>query len=134
MVAFRFLSLPPPHSRTSAKPQVIKAWSRGLIDVTSTDAEIITDARGRIVDVGSRGAEILNLSPRGVRGRDLSLFVVRDRAALKRQLDVAARGHMVVLETILQPRERQQRRAVVRISRLEGDDAEVALQWRIELL
>ena len=93
---------------------------------------IITDEFGRIVEASKDGAEVLNLSQRGVQGRDLPLFVVQDRPALRRQLEIAARGHIVVLETMFQPRERAPRRATVQISRVDGEQP-IELQWRIDL-
>lgn len=129
--ASRTLNRPPP---AAAFLSDNRAPSRDSMETRPPNAQIITDEYGRIVEVSENTARVLNLSARGAQGRPLPLFVEQDRPGLLRQLEAAARGHAVVLETVLRPLGRRARRAVLRISRLEGAGASVELQWQIELL
>lgn len=95
-------------------------------------ARLVTDAVGHIVDVGPDGARLLNLSKRGLEGRLLPAFVIENRAELIAQLDLAARGHEVIRETRLQPRDQQPRQVRLVIRRL--NESPLYLEWAIEIL
>ena len=95
--------------------------------------EILTDRFGRVIEVCGASAEVLNLSAKGLEGRDLHLFVAADRPELLRRLEAAARGHEVVVEATLRPRDRKPRPAVLRINATDGEGMCAKLRWRIEL-
>jgi len=65
-------------------------------------------------------------------GRHLPQFVMLERERLMGQLETAALGHEVVLETVLRPRDRQPRPAVLRIRR-SGGEGSLELEWLLEV-
>jgi CheY-like chemotaxis protein len=102
--------------------------SNGCVQIT-----LVTDFEGRILDVCPQTAAALNLSPRALARRPVDLFVDRDRDILRRQMEVASRGHTVTLETVVRPRERAPRRATIRIDRADPSGTLAELCWQIEL-
>jgi hypothetical protein len=95
-------------------------------------ARLVTDAVGHIVDGGPELAQLLNLSERGLRGRLLPTFVIKDRAELIRQLDQAASGSEVSVTTRLKPRDLQPRQVRIEIRRIS--ERPLSLEWVIEVV
>jgi hypothetical protein len=93
---------------------------------------VYTDGDGRILDISNAGAKILNVTPRGGQGRQLAYFIVHDRDQLVQQIEVASRGHAVVIETMFRPLERAPRGVIVRIRRVLENPA-VELAWSFEI-
>ena len=91
-------------------------------------ARLVTDRFGRILEACDCCSDLLNLKPRSLQGRSLLLFVAEDRPALMVKINLAARGETVAAQTIMQPRERRRRTAIVRIAALDSGD----LEWLIE--
>jgi CheY-like chemotaxis protein len=94
---------------------------------------IVTDFEGRILDVSADAAAALNLTPRALARRRLDMFVERDRELLGRQMEIASRGHTVRVATVLRPRERALREAVIQIERADPSGSIAELKWHIEL-
>jgi hypothetical protein len=93
---------------------------------------VYTDGDGRILDISRDGATLLNVTTRGGQGRQLAYFIVHDRAQLLQQIEVASRGHAVVIETMFRPLERAPRGVIVRIRRVLETPA-VQLAWSFEV-
>jgi hypothetical protein len=94
-------------------------------------ARIITDRYGRIVETCGSAASLLNVSARALWGRQLPLFVADRRPEIQAQLDVAARGHEVVLDTVLRPRDRKPMYVTIRL-RPYGHDVPAEVEWTID--
>lgn len=73
------------------------------------------------------------MSVRGLEGRQMYLFISHDRPHVLRQIEVAFRGHEVVIDTLLQPRDRHRQPARITIRNLQ-EEAPADLEWLIELL
>ena len=71
------------------------------------EVKIYTGENGIIVDATHQAAELLNLSPRGLRGRSFSLFFPGDRDHVIRALREAAQGHPTAFDAVLRPRDRR---------------------------
>jgi len=93
---------------------------------------VYTDGAGRILEISIDGAKLLNVSSRRGHGRQLANFIVHDRDRLVRQIEIASRGHTVVIETLFRPLERASRAVVLEIQRVLEAPA-VELAWRFEL-
>lgn len=93
---------------------------------------VLTDNDGQIVLVCDNTAALLNSSVRGLEGRSLPLFITQDRPHLLTQMEVASRGHDVVVRTVVRPKERQPKHAHITIQRLDAHRF-AQLEWHIEL-
>ena len=99
----------------------------------SVEVVIFTDFEGRILEVSGDVDAAFNLVPRALAGRRLDMFVDRDRDLLQRQMEIASRGHAVKVATVIRPRERAPRAAIISIQRVDPSGALAELQWNIEL-
>jgi hypothetical protein len=93
---------------------------------------VYTDGSGRILEISSDGAKILNLTGRGGHGRQIAHFIVHDRNKLVEEIACAARGHAVTFATTFRPLERAPKGVVLRICRVLDAPA-VQLAWNFEL-
>jgi CheY-like chemotaxis protein len=66
-------------------------------------------------------------------GHRLDVFVERNRDLLRLQIEFATRGHSVKTETVLRPRERAPRGAIISIERSDPSGSIAELAWHIEL-
>jgi hypothetical protein len=97
-----------------------------------TSPHAFTDGEGRILELSKDGAKLLNITPRGGPGRQLAHFIVHDRDQLLHQIEVASRGHAIVMETTYRPLERAPRAVILQIERvLELPVVELA--WSFEV-
>ncbi len=97
---------------------------------TVGDAWVITDAVGDIQDISVEAARMLNLSPRGLRGRNLPAFITDNRPRLIGELLRAAEGLLIDRMSTLQPRDRRPMRVHLDVSALPGNAGErVQLRW-----
>jgi hypothetical protein len=102
-------------------------------EVSATSScRVLTDRDGRVVDACDSTTRLLNSSWRGLEGRVLPLFVAQDRSHVLSQMEVASRGHQVIIHTILRPKERQPRQAHITIQRVDAHRF-AELEWVIEL-
>jgi len=102
-----------------------------LFGPSMTGPHVYTDGHGRILDLSNEGANLLNVTSRGGHGRQLAYFIVRDRNQLLRQIEIASRGHAVVIDTVFRPLERPPRAVTLRIHRVVEMPV-VELAWRFD--
>src|SRR5688572_21957970 len=102
--------------------------SQSTLTPSPNHVEIITDRFGRIVTVCDYSPAVFNLSARGLEGRALSAFVAHNRLAVIERLEAAAKGEDFVVETILRPRERKPRPAVLHISAVDSESSYTELR------
>jgi DNA-binding response OmpR family regulator len=96
------------------------------------DAWIITDAVGDIRDTSDEAAKLLNLSPRGLRGRNLPAFITDNRLRLMTELLRASEGLIIDRMSTLQPRDRRPVRVHLDVSAITQQPGErVQLRWII---
>jgi CheY-like chemotaxis protein len=79
---------------------------------------IVTDWLGHILDLSDDAAKLLNLSPRGARGRSLPTFFVDHRQGLIADVRRASEGLIIERVRMLRPRERRPVRVRVDVSEL----------------
>ena len=96
------------------------------------EAWVITDPAGDIQDVSVEAARILNLSPRGLKGRNLPAFITDNRLRLMGDLLRASEGLLIDRMSTLQPRDRRPMRVHLDVSALPRAGGErVQLRWII---
>src|SRR6476660_6800580 len=96
------------------------------------EAWIITDATGDIQEISDEAASILNLSPRGLRGRNLPAFITDNRPRLISELLRASEGLIIDRMSTLQPRDRRPMRVHLDVSAVANEPGErVRLRWII---
>jgi PAS domain-containing protein len=94
------------------------------------DAWVITDAVGDIQEISPEAARMLNLSPRGLRGRNLPAFITDNRARLLSDLLRASEGLLIDRMSTLQPRDRRPIRVHLDVSAMPREAGErVQLRW-----
>ena len=87
---------------------------------------ILTDSQGEILDANSSAGNLLNVAPRHLRGKPLSLYMV-DRDQFFGMLQTMKRTHEPNrLELMVRPRERKARLVPVRLASVEDGDG---LYW-----
>lgn len=93
---------------------------------------IITDVVGDIHDISDEAATLLNLSPRGLRGRNLPAFITDNRPRLMAELLRASEGLIIDRMSTLQPRDRRPVRVHLDVSAVANEPGErVRLRWII---
>ena len=103
---------------------------RGEPKPSTGDAWVITDAVGDILEVSVEAAKMLNLSARGLRGRNLPAFIVDNRPRLMSELVRATEGLIIDRMSTLQPRDRRPMRVHLDVSAMPRDSGErVQLRW-----
>ena len=94
------------------------------------DAWVITDAVGDIQEISPEAARMLNLSPRGLRGRNLPAFITDNRARLLSDLLRASEGLLIDRMSTLQPRDRRPIRVHLDVSAMPREAGDrVQLRW-----
>lgn len=94
---------------------------------------IITDVVGDIQEISDEAATLLNLSPRGLRGRNLPAFITDNRPRLIAELLRASEGLIIDRMSTLQPRDRRPMRVHLDVSAMANDrpGERVRLRWII---
>ena len=93
---------------------------------------MITDPAGDIQEISPEAARILNLSPRGLKGRHLPAFITDNRPRLMAELVRASEGLLIDRVSTLQPRDRRPMRVHLDVSALPRAGGErVQLRWII---
>jgi DNA-binding response OmpR family regulator len=96
------------------------------------EAWVITDEVGNIQDVSVEAARMLNLSPRGLKGRNLPTFITDNRPRLMSELLRASEGLLIDRMSTIQPRDRRPIRVHLDVSALPSVAGErVQLRWII---
>ena len=94
------------------------------------EAWAVTDALGDILEISAEAAKMLNLSARGLRGRNLPAFITDNRPRLLSELLRASEGLLIDRMSTLQPRDRRPMRVHLDVSALPADAGErVRLRW-----
>jgi PAS domain-containing protein len=93
---------------------------------------IYTRENGTIVDVSEQAAQLLNLSPRGLKGRPLPLFFLGNRDHVKRALKEAMRGERIAFDAVIRPREKRPVRVYVTADTEDGDTGTVRWQLTVD--
>lgn len=88
--------------------QVIRRFLEpGALTNTDTEAWIVTDERGVMLEISGPGHRLLNLSARGALGRSLPPFFDGDRHQVFIDMSRAADGQVTQREAVLRPRDRR---------------------------
>jgi len=98
-----------------------------------SEAWIITDVVGDIHEISDEAATLLNLSPRGLRGRNLPAFITDNRPRLIAELLRASEGLIIDRMSTLQPRDRRPVRVHLDVSAMANEQPgeRVRLRWII---
>jgi DNA-binding response OmpR family regulator len=75
--------------------------------VAETEAWIVTDDRGVMLEISGPGHRLLNLSARGALGRSLPAFFAAERHQVFGEMARALDGHVAQREAQLRPRDRR---------------------------
>jgi CheY-like chemotaxis protein len=103
---------------------------KGEPRLTVSEAWIITDVVGDIQELSDEAATLLNLSPRGLRGRNLPAFITDNRPRLMAELLRASDGVIIDRMSTLQPRDRRPLRVHLDVSAVPKQPGErVQLRW-----
>ena len=92
-------------------------------------AVVSTGTDGRIISTDVLGARLLNVAPRGMRGRLIQLFF-DDRVGVMHGLEVARTGHVFEGDLVVHPRERKRVRVHLDVS-LNPEAQPPCLDWRM---
>ena len=96
------------------------------------EAWVVTDVLGDISEISPEAAKMLNLSTRGLRGRNLPAFITDNRPRLLAELLRASEGLLIDRMSTLQPRDRRPIRVHLDVSALPTATGErVQLRWII---
>ena len=95
-----------------------------------SNPDVVTDLCGRIRDVSSQGARLLNVTPRGLFQRNLVTFFDAGREIWQDAVRRASAGESVELTGRLRPKERRPVSVSVRIISRTGA-AGISLEWSI---
>jgi CheY-like chemotaxis protein len=94
------------------------------------EAWVVTDAVGEILDISTEAARMLNLSPRGLRGRSLCAFITDNRPRLMSELLRATEGLLIDRMSTIQPRDRRPVHVHLDVSVVPRDPGErTQLRW-----
>jgi len=100
--------------------------------LSQSQCRIQTDVAGFITDAEAASRPLLNLTPKGARGKDLLPFFLRDRelvaAEMRRVLQNRTEVRRIVTE--FKPRERRALPVEVTVSQLDP----MTLEWRFRFL
>jgi DNA-binding response OmpR family regulator len=114
--------------------QIIRRFLEpGQFAVTETEAWIVTDDRGVMLEISGPGHRLLNLSARGALGRSLPAFFAGERHQVFGDIARALDGHVSQREAQLRPRDRRPFSVAYEICREpSSDNAIPRLRWALE--
>jgi CheY-like chemotaxis protein len=113
--------------------QIIRRFlDPGQVAVADSEAWIVTDDRGLMLEVSGPGHRLLNLSARGALGRSLPAFFDGERHHVFGDIARALDGHVVRREAQMRPRDRRPFTVSYEISREPStDSALLRLRWTL---
>ena len=114
--------------------QIIRRFLEpGQSAVTETEAWIVTDDRGVMLEISGPGHRLLNLSARGALGRSLPAFFAGERHQVFGDIARALDGHVSQREAQLRPRDRRPFSVAYEICREPSTDLAIPrLRWTLE--
>lgn len=114
--------------------QIIRRFlDPGQPAVAETEAWIVTDDRGVMLEISGPGHRLLNLSARGALGRSLPAFFAGERHQVFGDISRALDGHVAQREAQIRPRDRKPFGVSYEICREPTNDGAVPrLRWAIE--
>lgn len=98
----------------------------------ATQAWVVTDGDGVIVEISAAAHRLMNLSARGALGRNLTAFFSQDRHRIVADLARAVDGQIAQRDTVLRPRDRRPVRVRVEIAREKDASRATRIRWVIE--
>jgi DNA-binding response OmpR family regulator len=100
-----------------------------------TEAWVVTDHDGAVLEISGAAHRLLNLSARGALGRNLTAFFTQDRHRILGGLSHAMDGQLVQRDSVLRPRDRRPFPVRLEICRESPARASaVRIRWVIEPL
>ena len=114
--------------------QIIRRFlDPGQVAVRETEAWIVTDDRGVMLEVSGPGHRLLNLSARGALGRSLPAFFAGERHQVFGDIARALDGHVAQRDAHMRPRDRRPFSVSYEICREPStDSATPRLRWTLE--
>lgn len=114
--------------------QIIKKFlDPGGVPVADTEAWIVTDDRGVMLEISGPGHRLLNLSARGALGRNLPAFFAGERHQVFGDMARALDGHVAQREAQIRPRDRRPFTVAYDICREpSSENAIPRLRWTME--
>jgi CheY-like chemotaxis protein len=114
--------------------QVVKRFLDPGTTLTDTEAWIVTDDRGVMVEISGPGHRLLNLSARGALGRNLPAFFAGERHQVFGDISRALDGHVTQREAQIRPRDRRPFTIAYEICREPSiaSSAVPRLRWTLE--
>jgi CheY-like chemotaxis protein len=114
--------------------QIIRRFLEpGQFPVTETEAWIVTDDRGVMLEISGPGHRLLNLSARGALGRNLPAFFAGERHQVFGDIARALDGHVAQREAQVRPRDRRPFSVAYEICREPSTgNAVPRLRWTLE--
>jgi CheY-like chemotaxis protein len=114
--------------------QIIRRFLEpGQLAVAETDAWIVTDDRGVMLEISGPGHRLLNLSARGALGRSLPAFFAGERHQVFGDIARALDGHVSQREAQVRPRDRRPFSVAYEICREPSTESAVPrLRWTLE--
>jgi CheY-like chemotaxis protein len=114
--------------------QIIRRFlDPGQPGVTETEAWIVTDGRGVMLEISGPGHRLLNLSARGALGRSLPAFFAGERHQVFGDMSRALDGHVSQRQAQLRPRDRRPFSVSYEICREPSIESAVPrLRWTLE--
>jgi CheY-like chemotaxis protein len=104
----------------------------GRAAVDAAEPWLVTDPAGQILEISEAAVQLLNLSARGARGRNLLAFFAENRPKLMTELLRAAEGIIIDRTTVLRPRDRRPVHVRIDVSALPGIPGDrIRLRWII---
>jgi DNA-binding response OmpR family regulator len=116
--------------------QIIRRFlDPGQAAVAETEAWIVTDDRGVMLEISGPGHRLLNLSARGALGRSLPAFFAGERHQVFGDISRALDGHVAQREAQMRPRDRKPFSVSYEICREPSTDSAIPrLRWTLEPL
>jgi DNA-binding response OmpR family regulator len=102
--------------------------------VAETEAWIVTDDRGVMLEISGPGHRLLNLSARGALGRNLPAFFAGERHQVFGDISRALDGHVAQREAQMRPRDRRPFAVAYEICREPTGSGVPRLRWTLEPL
>jgi hypothetical protein len=114
--------------------QVIRRFLDPGVTVAETEAWIVTDDRGVMVEISGPGHRLLNLSARGALGRNLPAFFASERHQVFGDMARALDGHVTQRDAQIRPRDRKPFTVSYEICREPsiGGSTVPRLRWTLE--
>jgi CheY-like chemotaxis protein len=103
----------------------------GLSNIES-DAWVLTDPTGLVLDASPLGGRLLGATARGLYRRNLLVFFDEDRAAWQEAMPRAAAGERIVRPARLRPKERRPMPVQVGLERVD-ESAPLILLWSFQI-